>query len=168
MRFSIKIAAAAVSLSLLGGIAARADTVLQYTFSSDTHYDFDGGSANTVTGTFSYDATNQTLSDVNYNRGSDIFTVGVVGSPTELYFGDTTSGDYDVYEFQNSLALGGTDTITGGFHPAIVVDVGGSVSTASTAAVPEPASWALMIIGFGLVGCATRSRKLSAPIKNAH
>jgi hypothetical protein len=168
MKFSVQIAFAFVSLSLIGAGAAKADTVFQYAFNSGSFYNFQDGGNNSVTGTFSYDATNQTVSDVNYSRGDDIFTVGLVGSPTELYFGDTTSGDYDVYEFKNSLALGGTDTITGGFHPAIVVDVGGSVSTAGAAAVPEPASWALLIMGFGLVGCATRSRKSAAWTEHAH
>jgi hypothetical protein len=31
--------------------------------------------------------------------------------------------------------------------------------SANTGAVPEPASWALMLGGFGLVGGAMRSRK---------
>ena len=37
-----------------------------------------------------------------------------------------------------------------------------SLDTAIGAAVPEPASWAMMIGGFGLVGAATRRRKLAA------
>ena len=36
----------------------------------------------------------------------------------------------------------------------------GVQTIASTAAVPEPASWALMIAGFALIGAATR-RKVS-------
>jgi hypothetical protein len=40
---------------------------------------------------------------------------------------------------------------------------GSFVISTAAAAVPEPASWAMMISGFGLVGGAMRSRKTSAP-----
>ena len=38
----------------------------------------------------------------------------------------------------------------------------GSVSLSGSAAVPEPASWAMMLGGFGLVGGAMRSRRKAA------
>jgi hypothetical protein len=156
---------AAVSVSLMGVGAANADTVFHYTFDPGTYYDFSSGPSDSVSGSFDYDATTSTLSNIDYNRGSDVFTTGVVGSSTELYFGDTTSSDYDVYEFTRSLADGGTDVITGGYHPAIVVDVGGSVS--ASGAVPEPASWALMLIGLGLVGYAMRGRTSGASMPSS-
>jgi PEP-CTERM motif len=34
----------------------------------------------------------------------------------------------------------------------------------ASAAVPEPATWAMMLLGFGLVGGAMRRRKLAAPL----
>lgn len=41
---------------------------------------------------------------------------------------------------------------------------GGEIRGQLFARVPEPASWALMIVGFGLLGCAVRSRpRLLAP-----
>jgi len=40
--------------------------------------------------------------------------------------------------------------------------VAGSGSVTEVANVPEPASWALMIGGFGLVGCAARQRRAMA------
>jgi hypothetical protein len=161
-------------LSLLAAGVAQADTLLNYTFDAGTYFDFLGGPSNTVTGTFTYDATTQVLSAVNYDRGGDIFTVGSVSGPggsnpmppTELFFGDTASGDYDVYEFQGSLALGGTDTILSGTHPAIYISTGGSISATPTTAVPEPAGWAMMLAGFGLVGCAIRGRALT--VRPAH
>ena len=104
---------------------------------------------------------------MNYNRGGDIFTTGVVGSTKELYFGDTSSSDYDVYEFATSLANGGTIAITNGYHPAIVVDVGGSVSAGPNGTIPEPASWAMMLAGFGIVGSAVRSRRAGGAVTAA-
>ncbi len=161
-------AIAAVSLAVMGAGAAKADTLLQYTFDAGSYYDFQDGSSNTVTGSFTYDATTQTLSNVNYDRGGDIFTTGLVGSPKELYFGDTTSSDYDVYEFQNSLALGGTDMITGAYHPAIPITAGGSVTAGAGVGVPEPASWTLMLMGFGLAGYAMRRGRFRASLKHAN
>jgi hypothetical protein len=171
MKLSMQLAVCAVSSTLLGSGLAQADTVLNYTFDSGTYFDFSGGSSNAVTGSFTYDATTQTLSNVIYDRGGDMFTVGATtgpgaqaSGPTELYFGDTTSGDYDVYEFQDSLALGGTDPIVSGSHPAIYVGAGGSVTASPASAAPEPASWALMLTGFGLVGHAMRRRAFVASV----
>jgi hypothetical protein len=56
------------------------------------------------------------------------------------------------------LTVGFTQTgaiVTGQTPPAI----SGSFTFASTA-VPEPASWAMLVMGFGLVGVATRRRKV--------
>jgi hypothetical protein len=39
-----------------------------------------------------------------------------------------------------------------------------TLTVRSTAAVPEPASWALMIGGFGLAGAALRRRRVSARV----
>ena len=176
MKFSMQIATAAVALSLVGFGAANADTYLNYSFDIGSYYDFSGGPSDTITGSFTFDTTTEVLSNVNYVRGADVFTVGSVtgpggtnpSPPTELFFGDTTTGNYDVLEFQNSLNLGGTDPIVGGFHPSIVVTAAGSITSGVAGAVPEPASWALMLMGFGLVGGAVRSRKFGAAIGHAH
>ena len=39
--------------------------------------------------------------------------------------------------------------------------VNGTVTRVATAAVPEPASWALMVLGFGAIGSALRRRKIA-------
>jgi PEP-CTERM motif len=46
-------------------------------------------------------------------------------------------------------------------------DPSSSVFSYATGAVPEPASWALMIAGFGLVGSAMRRRKPSVSVSYA-
>jgi hypothetical protein len=48
----------------------------------------------------------------------------------------------------------GTGLIVG-FYPDRIVSVGG---------VPEPASWALMIVGFGMVGLASRRRRMPSHV----
>ncbi len=164
MRFPGQMAVAAVALSMMGGIAAKADTILHYQFAPGSYYDFNGGDSDSVTGSFSYDVDTQAVTDVNYTRGSDHFTTGSTyfGDPTQVLFGTFATSDYDVYQLQNSLALGGTDTITGGTHPAILIDAGGAL----VAGVPEPASWALMLLGVGAVGGVARRRRF-APVATA-
>ena len=153
--------AAAIAGVLAGSTADAA--ILQYSFDAGSYYNFSGGSDNAVTGTFDYDTADGSFSNVNYNRGGTIFTVasstGPGAQPNQAFFGDTNSGDYDVYQFANSLAAGGTDVITAAYHPSIVVDGGGSVSVAGADAVPEPATWALMLTGFGLAGALTRRQR---------
>lgn len=89
------------------------------------------------------------------------------------------------------LSVGGGNSVAAGLVPvpgswstftasytATVADAGGAitltlaspggqgdfdnVTLADTTAVPEPASWALMIVGFGLVGGAVRRRSLAS------
>jgi len=64
----------------------------------------------------------------------------------------------------NNLALAGPYSITHQYHivaPATGSPVSSAQSTVSTTAtaVPEPATWALMLGGFGLAGTMLRSRK---------
>ena len=39
--------------------------------------------------------------------------------------------------------------------------------TATAAAVPEPATWGLMIVGFGMIGAASRGRKVKTTVAYA-
>ncbi len=68
-----------------------------------------------------------------------------------------TEGDYQLRFNIGSLAYTGLAT---------VVDQGRRISVLSfspvAAAVPEPASWAMMIVGFGAVGFAMRRRRKMA------
>lgn len=153
----------AVGAAVLVSNAADA-AILQYTFDAGAFYNFSGGTSNVVTGTFDYDTVGDTFSNVNYDRGGTIFTVasstGPGAGPKQVFFGDTTSSNYDVYQFANSLAGGGVDLITAGYHPFIVIDAGGSVSTNGPGGgVPEPATWAMMLMGFGLLVATTRRRR---------
>jgi subtilisin-like proprotein convertase family protein len=61
------------------------------------------------------------------------------------------NGTWTLYVDDIFPADGGT--IAGGFSLTITTDAG------ATPAVPEPASWAMMIAGFGLTGAALRRRQ---------
>jgi PEP-CTERM motif len=114
-----------------------------------------------------------------FGAGADILFHGasLQGPYTALVnFGDSSSAVY-------ALALGNSffgissdqliRSITFGPNPsnttggAIGIDNLTIGSEGSIAAVPEPASWALMIAGFGLVGSAMRRRKPSVSVSYA-
>jgi hypothetical protein len=50
-------------------------------------------------------------------------------------------------------------TPAGGNQPQVYLTAGGSQGIGPAAAVPEPASWAMMIMGFGAVGAGLRRRR---------
>lgn len=98
---------------------------------------------------------------------------GVTDLDGRYVFGDFVSGrlfgiDTDGSDFTDlTFALGGTSINVSSFgedadRNLYVLDYGGRIFRfvdPSVAAIPEPASWALMIAGFGLVGAAARRRR---------
>lgn len=77
------------------------------------------------------------LQDINAAAGS-IFVVGFTNATLNLQ--DPNDVDLGIYT-NGSLAD----------HPVLTLD--------TTAAVPEPATWAMMIAGFGMVGATVRRRR---------
>ncbi len=107
----------------------------------------------------------------NFDGGVSLFLVtdndfsvtqtGVFGAQTDV----CTSGDGGSSE---QIAIGGTCT---GGRSLIPTRVYGFTITGADAqglvAVPEPASWAMLIAGFGLTGAAMRRRRLAGATKTA-
>lgn len=161
---SVLIAVAAGAFFTVGRVA-HADVLLNYTFTPGSYYNYSETSTFAALGGFTFNATTNTISNVTYTAvqtgtgkpGPFHFTIGTVVSPTQVdfsgdYTGDVFFGDINTYFFSQSLALGGTDTITGGAYYGFPKLAGGSVTTA----VPEPTTWGLMLIGFGAIGMAVR------------
>lgn len=64
-------------------------------------------------------------------------------------------GNVSAFYLWNNVALGSIKlTDTGGYSNAVLYR-----STAVPPAVPEPATWALMLVGFGAVGASLRQRR---------
>lgn len=91
---------------------------------------------------------------------------GVPASPKNLQFYDEITGgafassDIEINYFGFALFKGGVNTpqlVTGPFD--LYVSSGDIGAQLNITAVPEPASWALMIGGFALVGGAMRRRQ---------
>lgn len=83
--------------------------------------------------------------DVNFGGAHVSTDTGSLGTFTPYSYVVTASGTSAVLEFKSQI----TDGAPGG---------GNEIANVSLMAVPEPASWALMVAGFGLVGIAARRR----------
>ena len=135
----------------------------------DGDSNYDGGISQLVTGltagsryrlTFSWAATQlinrtgATTEQLTGTFGSDTFATGVVANPSEGFTGwfneaftFTATGPSQLLSF---LSVGTPN----GLPPIAALD------GVSITAVPEPATWALMLAGFGFVGFAARRRTL--------
>ena len=165
MKISMPVSLAA-SLLLLGASATNAASLLHYTFSAGAYYDYGSPAVHTpVTGSFDFDTVTGALSNVNYTSVSGTFTTGAEYNPgddTQIYFGVFGGPNYDVYQLAGSLTNGGTVGINSGTHPSIVISAGGSLTTPAIGAVPEPATWAMIMVGFFGLGARLRSRRRQA------
>jgi len=74
---------------------------------------------------------------------------------------DLNTPDYQLFSFDlTATAVSQTLTFLGRNDPATtLMDDVSLVARDATAAVPEPASWALMLLGFGGLGAALRRRR---------
>ena len=91
-------------------------------------------------------------------------TFNIDGSFFDLYIWDQTSsaftlniGNFIAGAYQNPIV--GASADLGGTGSTDVFDSDAYTGQLESGAVPEPASWALMLGGFGLVGGAMRGRK---------
>lgn len=105
---------------------------------------------------------------VNLLSGNYDFTPAASGSDAyisdgNLNFGGITEGSYDTYSTIFASIAGSSYTLSYNLDTlstpnGLRITTTGGVS----GAVPEPATWALMILGMGAVGFAMRRRKNSA------
>jgi hypothetical protein len=91
-----------------------------------------------------------------------------VNTVNTLYTGGTLVGDVmfntsnsTAVQFAAPIAIAGPYSVTTRYTIA-ASGAGSSLSTMTLAAVPEPGTWALMIMGFGGAGAMLRSRRRSA------
>ena len=159
---------AAVAGLAIASPAGAAIIVTDYTITTD-----DAGSGtfsvafDTVAGTFSLSALNYTLGATTFSTanasmqpsGSHFFIGGNVNGP------DIVSGlaNADDFSFLWQPGLGQPTTFT--------YDIGGDIFSERTTPalflpvtsvpVPEPGTWAMMLLGFAVTGFAMRRRKLA-------
>jgi len=116
---------------------------------------------------------------INFTVGSQIFTLADFndefdnGAPTLffnigftelLYSGNNSNGYLVTGASLISPASSGTFFLSTGAGLENVFAIG-TLSADSTGAVPEPASWAMLIAGFGLTGTAMRRRSRHSRVR---
>lgn len=113
----------------------------------------------------SYDTTFYAAQRAN-NFGNTPLNVSFNGTLLGTY--SATSRDFTQFTVPSFIATGSTGTLTFAGSPSVTGDddvivdlVRVSAAASPPAAVPEPATWAMMLGGFGLVGGAMRRRKAS-------
>lgn len=112
---------------------------------------------------------NATLSgDVAYDNGVTVFLNG-----HQLYSDvPAAPGTFDAFENLHAFSATGSDFFQTGTNTLTfqVVDYGqptGLLVTNLTGSVPEPATWALMVLGFGMVGFGLRYRRQNSTVRFA-
>ena len=109
--------------------------------------------AETLTNFFSFDGFVYSASSVTTN--SFVHTPGVASSATLYLLGTVADSALGYTATPASLSIQFNNTGVSAFSSALTL----SVPPAGTGAVPEVASWAMMIAGFGAIGVALRHGK---------
>ena len=119
---------------------------------------FGATATNTATGTTNIDFTGATLTNVTTSTSYS-------GTVRNGFFDFAFSGPDNVGPGFFTLTLAGlatTDTSLPPSNPSI-----GGTASFSAAVVPEPATWALFILGFGAIGGALRRRSGAVRVNKA-
>ena len=124
--------------------------------------------AGTETITFSAPVSNVYLSLVSFN-GASVTTSSpfTVVSNNCSYWGCGTIDQTTPTSFTGTNEAAGVIEFSGTFNSLTFSDTNPEywhgfnvgIDSAATSAVPEPGTWAMMLVGFGLIGMATRLRR---------
>jgi len=102
------------------------------------------GTASSVTLNFTDQFNTVFTQDFSIGNGQNFFSAVAIDGQVITNVNFTLNGNVaDVRQFR----IGGVNEFGGGGSPG---------------AIPEPASWAMMIVGFGLVGVGVRRRRFAA------
>jgi PEP-CTERM motif len=145
----------------------RADTIDTYTLSQGTTFNFNDRNVETATANLQVDATDHTLigGTVTLTGNGPEAGVYIFAEQTGVLHGFTTNGvEINVAsgletgnptEAISEVSIGPTGSIGFEFLPF-------GTNFILTAAVPEPSTWAMMILGFAGVGFMAYRRRNSA------
>ena len=109
------------------------------------------------------------VASYTYNNIANIDTITPITSGFRLTVVDSTGNHQlrlDLKDFTDAGATILTSSYeqSGGINRTVA---GGSLVGESVPAVPEPATWGLMLVGFGLMGTAIRRRNLRTSVRFA-
>lgn len=159
-------AATTVTYPMGQSIALNTSDGLTYDGQFQAQVDGTGGNAPAFTATFNFTVPGNgnvgiAAISIRTNNASNInFTSGIFDNDPLRTF-SITNGVVDVASFEGTIGSGfHSFTLNGNLNPPSGLGnagFGGDVSF-SLAAVPEPTTWALFILGFGAIGFGMRRR----------
>ena len=164
------VTAAAIAAACLLGTAAQAAQTLTITGPSGTYGDDEVVCGNAAA-PCAFSRTFEFVTPTGFNLASaDISSVATLDPMTDLSFGTVTLNgvNFDILstgqqEFRNllnqALVAGGTNRIVVNGTTGGNAAFSGTLSFAAAPAVPEPSTWLMMLLGFGVVGSAMRRRQ---------
>jgi PEP-CTERM motif len=130
-----------------------------------------GGSVNDATGKA---LINHNGSGLRFSAGTNVLTIGdfLINTTTNVLTGKVVANggaalnNVPLFNIGNGLSLSLTSQAAGAFTAVFGAPnlTGAAIGTASTSfvtaagAIPEPATWGMMLLGFGIVGTALRAR----------
>ena len=181
MRKLLSVAVAAASIAAASPAAAAITVDYNFTITPV------GSLTDVQTGSFtvSYDAANAvnpfTLTAFNYTIGSTVFTTAntfTIGSPLgfNIYGGTDVNVTEGVNDFGLLFNVGAGGVLSPFFFEFTQAGSAGSgaadvahgfVLTQGSGAVPEPSTWAMMLVGFGAVGFAIRRHRKHLSVQAA-
>lgn len=129
--------------------------VPSYTSALDIRLVLQGNSTNLLGQTFAYTAAGcGALANQN--------GVGAFGT-NNLTFGGTCAGSFDSFSQSLSTTIGSTYTlafnVAASGRAASALRVSASNTLLADSAVPEPATWAMMLVGFAAIGVGMRRKQ---------
>ena len=92
----------------------------------------------------------------------DIFNVSGTASARNVFDWTTALGGLDASGSTNGNVILRIDLLSGGYAAIDNLRIVASNTPGDVGGVPEPATWAMMILGFGVVGGAMRRRRSAA------
>lgn len=102
-----------------------------------------------------YDVTlDQWASGVSQATGAHVLNANTFIYGIEVGVGSGWSGVFNGAVDNVAIRFGASDSVTANFEPAV-------------AAVPEPATWAMLLVGFAMVGAAARYRRRTTVVRIA-
>jgi hypothetical protein len=107
-----------------------------------------------------------TLAEAGGGVSDYIYSFGAVGTPTHIWFLSDTEGRLALPPQLNNITLTTTSLNETGDFQALTNSQGGNIFGTTFRVksdldpIPEPATWALMILGFGLAGATMRRQRV--------
>ena len=109
------------------------------------------------------------LNGFGYNVAAPLTLDGAAFNNTPYYLspGDSYSSELFTVNAPSGTAVGdyaGTYTLYGGADSSSYDPIGTQSFVVHVTPAPEPSTWALMILGFGMAGCTLRRRRVTLAI----